>query len=140
MADLGGAIRTYLLTDDSLTNEIGTRIVPDQLDQNETMPAVVMRKISTRHYNTIHGSKAGMAASRITFDVYAATRASANAIAELIRLSGILDLSGVTNGVDIRDVEVDAGAAETTEQNTEGNHELRYITSQDYAIHYKETV
>ena len=140
MADVGESIRALLLADASVAAQVGTRIVPDVLAQGEALPAIPYRVISTRHEQMITGTKVGILSSRITLDCFATTRAAANALAELVRLSGLLDWSGATYGVDVLAVQVDTGAAYEHEPNTEGSHELRYITSQDYAITFRESV
>jgi hypothetical protein len=140
MADVASAFRLVLLDDSDVSNAVGTRIIPDQLAQGETLPAITYRRISTRHEKTIEGSKARMAISRISCECFAATRAAADALAELVRLSGVLDWRGVQHGVDARNVEVDSGISHLTEQNTEGSHELRYITEIDFEITFREAV
>ena len=140
MASLVSAIRSVLLDDADVASAVSTRIVPDVLPQGETLPAITIRRISTRHENTINGSKARMAHARVTIETFADTRLSADDIAEKVRLSGILDWVGVQYGVDSRGVQVDTGIFHTTEQNTEGSHELRYISAQDFEISFVEAV
>jgi len=140
VADVGESIRDLLLDDASVAAEVGARIVPDALAQSETLPAITYRVISTVHEHDITGPKVGVASARIAIECYASTRASANALAELVRLSGILDWSGSANGVEVMAIEIDSGAEYMIEQNSEGSHELRYITATDYSITYRETV
>lgn len=141
MATIEQAIRTYLLANATdVTTLVGTRIVPDVLAQGETIPAIVYRRITAEHYRTITGSTAGMANATIEYACFNTTRIGADDLAEKLRLSGILDLRGTYSGIFIADVELSEGFNNQFEQNTEGSHELRYITSQDYTIHYRETV
>lgn len=67
-------------------------------------------------------------------------KAIADEIAELIRLSGVLDWLDIRHGLDCRGVEIDSGIAHMTEPNTEGSDELRYITAIDFEIAYKEEI
>ena len=140
MADAGESIRALLLDDATVVGLVGARIIPDALEQGETIPAITYRVLTTRHEHEITGAKAGMAIARITVDCYAATRRAANQLSEAVRLSGILDWYGDAYGVDVRNVNIDSGAQYQFEQNSEGSHELRYITTQDYQIHYLESV
>lgn len=139
MADIGTAIQDYLAADATVSGLVGTRIRPDVLKQGETMPAVTYRVISTRHEHNINGAKTGIARSRIQIDCYAETRLGANALAEAIRKSGILDRGHkTTHGVYIYSVQIDAGQSHGIEQPDDGSDEFRRITSQDYAFTYGE--
>lgn len=139
MADIGTAIQDYLTADATVSGLVGTRIRPDVIKQSETMPAVSYRTISTRHEHNINGAKTGIARSRIQFDCFADTRIGANALAEAIRKSGILDRGHTTtHGVYIYSVEIDAGASHGIEQPNDGSDQFRYVTSQDYAFTYGE--
>ncbi|QDV86919.1 tail completion protein gp17 [Planctomycetes bacterium TBK1r] len=140
MADVGQSLRDLLLDDASVVAQVGSRVIPDSLAQGETLPAITYRVISTTHEHDINGPKVGLATARIAIECYASTRVAANALAELVRLSGILDWEGDDNGVDVRAIEIDSGAEYLSEQNSEGSHELRYITATDYSITYRETV
>lgn len=140
MADLGESLRALLLADASVLAQVGSRIIPDQLAQAETLPAIVYRVIDGRHYHDITGPNAGMVRSRVTLECFAATRAAANSLAELVRNSGIRTWSGDAYGVDVRSVEIDSGTFYYTDQPTDGSHEYRYVASVDYAFHYTETV
>ena len=140
MADVGDSVRALLLDDAAVTAVVGTRIVPDGLAQGETSPAITYRVISTDHEHDINGPKVGIVRSRITIDCYSTTRKAANALAELVRLSGILDWSGSTYGVNVLAIVIDSGAEYIAEPNSEGSHELRYITSTDYSVTFRETV
>jgi hypothetical protein len=140
MADVEQSIVSLLSADSDITDLVGARIVPDQLAQGDTLPAIAYRVISSEHAHNINGAKAGARFARVTIESYATTRIGANALAELVRLSGILDWSGSAHGVDVLSTEIDSGAFSFTEQNTEGSHELRYVTSYDFKILYRESV
>lgn len=140
MADVTESIRSFLLQSNALTALVSNRITPDVLPPGEPMPAVVYRRISTSHGSDIRGSKGGLARTRIEYECFAATRATANAVAEAIRLSGLLDVINVVHGTNFRSVQVDAGQRHYTEPPEDGSHEFRYVTSQDYAISYEENV
>lgn len=141
MADISSALRTYLLTKTAITNVIGDRMESDALSQGVAVPAVVYRRISTRHGDTINGSKAGIAWTRFEINSIAATRLVADQLAETIRLCGILDLARETlSGVVVQGVVIDAGIRHHIEGPDEGDHQRRYVTSQDYQIAFNEDV
>lgn len=139
MADIGTAIRQFLVSDATVSGLVDTRIYPDLLPQGISMPAVTYYRISTRHEGNINGSKAGIATTRIQIDAFATTRAGSNSLSEAIRKSGILDLGyTTTNGVDILAVEIDAGQRHLIEHPSDGTDQARYVTSQDYAFVFRE--
>ena len=139
MADIGTAIRQYLVSNATVSGLVSTRIYPDDLPQNCTLPAITYYRVSTEHYGDITGTKTGLAVARLQIDCFATTRAGANALAEAVRKSGVLDLGHTTtNGVDIGSVVLDDGQRHFVEPPTDGNHEKRYVTSQDFAITFAE--
>lgn len=141
MPDVGAAIRGYLAADAGVSALVGDRIYPEPLLQkHKTMPAITYRRVSGNHFETIHGSVAGAAQSRLTIDCFALSRSEADEVAEAVRKSGILRLRGVVNDVDILAVSINSGASHYEEPVDAGGHEYRYITSTDYQITFAEEV
>ena len=80
-----------------------------------------------------------MAYSRIEINSFGSTRLQADGLAELIRLSGILDLqSTAVAGVVVLGVAIDSGIRQDEEEPDDGNHERRYVASQDYQFSFLE--
>lgn len=140
MANIASVIRQYLVDNVRVEPYLGTRIHPLHLPQDATLPAAVYSQISTRHAETIDGSKGGLAWARIEIAVYSETIAEAHDIAERIRLCGILDLQGTTGGIDIRAVRVDSGIDYSYDPPTDGSDQNRYAVFQDFEICYVENV
>lgn len=140
MANIASSIRQYLAGNSRLTDYLGSRIYPANLPQDATLPAAIYTQISTRHAEVITGSKGGLAFARIEIGVYSNDFAEAHDIAERIRLCGILDLQGVTEGIDIRAVRVDNGIDFSSEPPTDGSDQHRYAVFQDFEIAYLESV
>ena len=134
------AVRTFLLSQSSVTDIVGDRIFPMTLPQNETRSSIVYRRISTNHEETIDGSVGGMADARVQMDCYADSWNAASDLAEVLRLSGILDIHGVTNGVDFRGVRLASGLRMEDDQPTDGTESWRFWASQDYQFFYLEDV
>lgn len=103
------------------------------------MPAATISKISTSHTHKLTTGLAGIARSRLQIDAYATTIASANAIAEAIKDSGIMTLRGTTNGVYIKGVELESGQRTYIDSEDPGTDNSRFVVSQDYMVHYSET-
>jgi hypothetical protein len=139
MADLGKAVRAYLLSKVGITDLVGTtRIYTDQLPQQATLPAIVMNQLFTTHEHAL-SDFAGLAHARLQFECYAATRLVANSMAEAIRSSGIITQKGSTSGVDIRGVRVEEGLSFKDDAPTDGGADHRYVSVIDLVIDYTET-
>lgn len=140
MADVGASFRAFVVAQSSVSTLIGSRMYPDELPQNATLPAITYHRISTLHHENIKGSKAGMAEALVEVRCYATTRNACNALCEAVRLCGVLDLEGVYSGVNIRCSMLASGRNDFTESPIDGTHELRYVSSQDYSLTYLEAV
>jgi hypothetical protein len=139
MADVSEAVRLFMLSKPAITDLIGSRIYADIVPQNAPLPSVAMSKVSTRHDHTL-SNFAGMAHCRVQFDCYASTRAVANEVAELLRVSGLVATKGVTFGCNIRGARVESGQRNEIDYSDESSDDHRYVTSFDFEIDYKEEV
>lgn len=142
MADLGSAVRSYLIADAAVAQLVGARIYPDALPQGYRMNtggALTYSIISTAHDHLINGL-AGIARSRLEFTAVASGRAAANEIAEAVRASGLVGFTGDLHGVEIEGVMLDSGVQSLTESPTDGSQDRWYLTVFDYLIAYQETV
>jgi hypothetical protein len=120
--------RTYLLADASIAAVVGTRIYPSNLPQNATLPAIVYHVISRSHTTWLGGIKASSGPIRIQWDVWAATRLAADALAELV-LDRWRTLAGTCpttmTATRVCDVELQ-GPLEDAEGPEDGSDEWRY--------------
>ena len=137
MANVGYALRSYLLTGTPVTSLVGQRIYPRALKQNATLPAIVYHKISTRYEHHI-SDVTRLAHSRIEFRCYATTDVVANQVAKSVMRSGICGFRGVVDGVTFCGTEIDSGEEDGEESPTDGNQTHRYVTTFDLMVHYKE--
>jgi hypothetical protein len=96
----------YLSTYSGLTNLISTRLYPDRLPEEPTLPAVVYLRVSGRRLAVQVGPGTGPAV-RMQYTVFATTRASARAIADQIiaALDGYKGIMG-TGGADVTVLEI----------------------------------
>lgn len=142
MADLGSSVRTYLAANAGVAALVSTRIYPDVLPQGYAVSsggALTYGIISTVHDHLINGLS-GIARSRIEFTAFAATRLAANAIAEAVRSSGLVGITGLVGDVFCESVMIADGIQTLDERPTDGSQEHRYLTIFDYLIAYQETV
>ena len=142
MADLGTAVRGFLVADAGVLALTSTRIYPDVLPQGYTAStggALTYTIIDTIHDHLINGLS-GIARSRVEFAAVASTRAGANAIAEAVRASGLCGTTGTVGALFFESVRIDAGIQTLDEQPTDGSQEHRYFTIFDYLIAYQESI
>lgn len=142
MADLGAAVRGYLVADSGVSGLVASRIYPDVLPQGYKVRdggALTYTLIHTVHDHLINGL-AGIARSRIEFAAFASTRAGANLIAEAVRSSDLVGFTGAMGGVLIESVDLESGVQTLEERPTDGSQEHRYLTVFDYLFAYQETV
>lgn len=139
MADVVGALRSYLIANGAVNALVGNRVTPVIMPQGSTYPAIVLTKISTRHYHTLSGF-AGNASARIQIDCVSDSPDEASDLCEKVRDCGIVGLKGVTNGVDIRGARVDEGERYTYDESRDASDDHRYIVSMDLMIDYTETI
>jgi hypothetical protein len=142
MADLGSAVRGYLAANGGVAALVGSRIYPDVLPQGYSVRsggALTYTIIDTVHDHLINGLS-GIARSRIEFAAFASTRAGANLIAEAVRASDIIGLTGAMGGVSIESVMVASGIQTLDERPTDGSQEHRYLTVFDYMFAYQESI
>lgn len=141
MPDVSTSLVSFLLSKESITDIIVDRIESDALSQGVSVPAIVYRRISTAHGSTLQGSKAGVVWTRFEVDSIAPTRLQADQLAEAIRLCGILDLKRTTvEGLVIQGVIVDSGIRHSIDPPEQGDHQRRYVSTQDYQISFNEAV
>lgn len=142
MADLGEAIRGFLVADAGVLALVSSRIYPDVLPQGYSVAtggALTYTVIDTIHDHLINGLS-GIARSRIEFAAFAGTRSAANAIAEAVRSSGLAGTTGLVGGVNVESVMIADGIQTLDERPTDGSQQHRYLTVFDYLIAYQETV
>lgn len=84
MADIGRGVRTYLAAQTPVSDLVSTRIYPDALPQDATLPCIVYTVISdtSEHHLT---AAAGIGFALVQVDCFAATRLSATAVSEAVR-------------------------------------------------------
>lgn len=141
MADLGEAVRGYLIANAGVLALVSSRIYPDVLPQGYDVAsggALTYTIIDTIHDHLINGLS-GMARSRVEFTAWGATRASANLIAEAVRSSGLVGEMGSVGGVFIESVMLVDGIQTLDERPTDGSQSHRYLTVFDYLIAYQES-
>ncbi len=138
MSNIASSLRTKILSYSSVTNLIGQRMYIDALKQNATLPAIVFTRISTRRDHTV-SDVTKLAHSRFDFACIAQSRATADAIADAIRNSGICLFSGTVDGIKFLGTEIESGDEYGDDPPLDGSQEHRYWTCFELMVHYQET-
>ncbi len=86
MSDAGKSLRTYLLTQPSVTALVGNRIYASDLPQNYKLPAITYHVISKVDEYSLNGAL-DLATVRVQLDCYGEGRSDAKATAEAVRLA-----------------------------------------------------
>lgn len=139
MSDLNAAVYNILANDADVSGEVGTRIRPDAIDQNETLPAITFWRVSGTSVQNINGSVAGLARARVTIECYATQRDTANQLAEYVRIA-LINAKGTYDGTKVRNFAVDTHQQHYVDNPTDGNSSFRYVTAQDFSVYYIEDV
>jgi len=84
MSNPARSFRTYALTKTAVTDEIGTRLYPNRLPKNPTLPCAVYNVISHNPEHHLTGA-APLTKTRIQIDFFAATRSAVDNAADGLR-------------------------------------------------------
>lgn len=136
MADVAVAVRTWLLSQSTITDVVGQRIYADQMPQTATLPSIelsVTSDVAEMQLSDI----TGLTKARLQFNCIAATRAIARSIAKAIRTSGIAAIKGQYTDVWIRGVAVDS-TYDVVIEATDGSDDHRYQSVVDLLVDYLE--
>ena len=129
---------TYLLTLSSITDLVSTRIFVDKLPQLVTArPTITVQRISATHKRD-HAGQLGIATTRIQLDVWAATAASADAVAEAVRVA-VDGVGPITMGTTPIVRAFDDGESSTYNQAIDGSDTGEHRVTQDWIIWHTET-
>lgn len=137
MADVISAVRTYILSQSSVTDVIGQRMYFDRLKQKATLPAATISRVIETHDHTI-SNRSGIVWTRLQIDCYSTSRLTTSALAEAIYKCGIAAVKGTTNSINIRGVDVEDGRRDYTIDDAKGGDDHVYVTQFDLRVCYSE--
>lgn len=130
MADIEAVLYAKLIADSGLSALIGTRVYPNVIPQNATLPAIAYQRISTRQ-TVSHSGPSNLYRPRFQFTAVSTTYANVKAVAGALRdaLNGLTDEATTPPlGVALMDNETD-GFTDASDL---------YSVRQDYFIWFKE--
>lgn len=138
MADVISAVRSYILSQSSVTDVIGQRMYFDRLKQKATLPAATISRVSETHAHTI-SNRSGLVWDRLQIDCYSLNRLTTASLAETIYKCGIVAFKGTTGSVNIRGVDVEDGRRDYTIDDAKGGDDHIYATQFDLRVCYLES-
>lgn len=136
MAELEEAVYSRLNGNAGVSAIVGTRIYPEKIPQEATLPAVAYARISARRARS-HSGPGGLARPRIQVTCVAASYSEAKALAAATRKA--LDGIGVGGPVTVGGVEVH-GSWLDTDADEYGDAEGLHSVRQDFVFWCRETV
>lgn len=80
------ALYTYLMAQTAIRNIIGTRLYPDKLPQDPTLPALVYNNVGSSPM-VQHSGPAKLESTRFQFDAFARTSRDARLLIDAVRLA-----------------------------------------------------
>jgi hypothetical protein len=140
---IGSDVRTYLLTQATVTAVVGTRIYPLKIPQSiSTYPSITYQMISQVPAHTLTGG-AGYAESRIQYDIYAETKPAADSLDEILRnvLQGFPPAgnAGTMGSSTVSSVKADL-LRELWEPSQDNSDKGWFRLSRDYWIRHSQSV
>lgn len=133
--DIGRGVRTYLQTVSAITDVTSTRMYPDVLPQNATLPAIVFSVVSGLSVTHFTGS-AELSQTRLQIDCIATTRITANSLGELVRKN--LEHYTGAGGSEYIKVALAESPRYDYDPPRDASDQGRYTHSRDYMIWHEE--
>lgn len=100
---IASAVRNKLVNDPAVTAVLGTKIYPLVLPQNPVLPAAIISEVHTIPAMDDISGNAGQFRAELQLETYATTKAQAEEIDEILRLS-LQGYSGAHLGVTIKGI------------------------------------
>lgn len=137
MADVLGAVRTYLLSRSSVTDVIGQRMYFQRRPQKAALPSATISRVSETHDHLL-SDRSGFVKTRLQIECFSTQQVVTEALATAIYKTGVAAIKGLTNGVDIRGVVVEDGRRDYTLDDPNGGDDHIYVSQFDLEVSYKE--
>lgn len=133
LRSIGYELDAHLVGLASIAALVGVRIWPNAPRQAATLPFIVLKEFSAASHSELSGASVGTAVTRFEVSCYAATKAGAKQLAELVRLA----IQGYRGDMGTQWVEavVNVGTANTgTERFRSQDCDLRWVSRRDYLV------
>ena len=135
MADIASAVRAVLAGNGAVAALVSTRIYPDRLPQNVTLPAISYAIYSEDSIEAM-GGMTGLAETIIEVRCWSSTRLQATAMSDAVRLA-LASYQGTSAGVVIRRIHPDLGDVGRDEPDDSSDKPI-YWHERDYHAFYCE--
>lgn len=132
--DIGQSVRDRCGATSQVTNICGRQIFADALEQESSLPALVVQVPQSIAHEDLSGSNR-IFQSQINVLAYGKDRTQANALAKAVRDNALAaDLRGRVEGMDWQEVSLIAGPNELMDQPVDGSDRYRKLTLQQFTI------
>lgn len=135
-------LRAFVLGDATIAGLIGSRLYPNILPQNPTLPAMTFTWISGVRFHHLTAAE-GLAGPRIQFDCWARTYLGAEALFEALRLAldgfqGMIGGPPATQRIQGAFLDSDRDLYEESAEQGTGSGVGLYRRSADFLVYYEE--
>lgn len=138
MPDIGQTIRDRLVSDPTISGKAGSRVSADALPQSQALPAITYRVIDTVAGEILAPGINDVSRARLQVECYASTRGEATELADDVRLS-LQSFKGLIGTQQINGITMATGEQYFDDPVEAGSDSRRYITTQDFFVHYRTT-
>lgn len=136
MAEILKAVRSHILGTTSVSDLVGTRVYWQRLEQNATLPAVVLKELSNEAAEHLLGTS-GLSTTRVQIDCYATSYPAAFALREAIR-QRLHAYRGTSQSVVIRSVAQGSRQSLFLEPR-DGDDVGKHVATIDFLVTHSET-
>ena len=135
MADFGADLRSYLILQSEVTDEVGTRIRRNAASQNETRPFVVYTILNTDTHQGLDSNETGARVSDVEIIVEAETAGDAKNAADAIRttLKAAANTTMGSPGTVVEYIHFE-GEQQSYDPPDDGSQNGLHLVTQDYRI------
>jgi hypothetical protein len=132
VAEIEEAVYSRLTTTAAVTAICSTRIYPNKIPQEATLPAVAYQRVSTRRVKA-HAAPTGLARVRVQVTCVASSYSAVKALATAVRkaMEGVM---GTVGGVGVQ------GSWLETDADEYGDAETLHSVRQDFMIWHTEAI
>jgi hypothetical protein len=138
VADVLGAVRSYLLTRSSVTDVVAQRLYFQRRPQKSALPSATITRVSEDHDHLI-SRRSGFVKTRLQVECFSTRQTTTEALAEAIYKSGVDQLKGTYSSVNIRGVTVEDGRRDYTLDDPHGGDDHIYVSQFDLMVSYTES-
>lgn len=134
MATVAANLRTYLVAQSSVTDQVGTRVYFGNIPNASTLPAVAINLVRDETIRSINNGASGLYNASLDVEVHADTYTAANTAGEAIK-DALDDYAGAMGSMTCRKCYADNGG-DTEYAPLDASDKFRFVRSVDVDLWY----